>query len=122
MFETEEEIDGEEIFDELSRLLEHEEKVIKDDVKVVKIGSQLCPEAKKGLIDLLREYSDMFAWSYQDMPGLDSEIMKHRLSLKPEHPPVKQKLRRTHPDMEVKIKEEVQKQIDASFLVTAEYP
>jgi hypothetical protein len=36
--------------------------------------------------------------------------------------PVKQKLRRTDPDMAVKIKEEVQKQIDAGFLVTSTYP
>ena len=56
------------------------------------------------------------------MPGLNSEIVEHRLPLKPECPPVKQKLRRTHPDMTVTIKEEVQKQIDASFLVTVEYP
>ena len=56
------------------------------------------------------------------MSGLDSEIVEHRLSLKLECPPVKQKLRRTHPDMAVKIKEEVQNQIDAEFLVTAEYP
>ena len=122
MFEAEEEI-NDDISDELSRLLEHEEKAIKpfeeqielvnlgseDDVKEVKIGSQLCPEAKKGLIDLLQEYSDVFAWSYQDMPGLDSRIVEHRLSLKTECPPLKQKLRRTHPDMALKIKEEVQK-------------
>ncbi|KAI5389146.1 hypothetical protein KIW84_074700 [Lathyrus oleraceus] len=56
------------------------------------------------------------------MPGLDSEIVEHRFLLMPECPPVKQKLRRTHPDMAVKIKEEVQKQIDAGFLVTVEYP
>ena len=78
-------------------------------MKEVKIGSQLCPEVKKGLIDLLREYSNVFAWSYQDMSSLDSVIVVHRLPLKLECPPVKQKLRRTHPDMAVKIKEEVQK-------------
>ena len=33
-----------------------------------------------------------------------------------------QKLRRTQPDMAVKIKEEVGKQIDVGFLVTSEYP
>ena len=93
-----------------------------DDVKEVKIGSRLCSDVKKGLIDLLREYSDVFAWSYQDMPGLDSEIVEHRLPLKPEYPPVKQKLRRTHPDMAFKIKEDVQKQIDVGFLVNSEYP
>ncbi|KAI5427074.1 hypothetical protein KIW84_032488 [Lathyrus oleraceus] len=135
MFEADEGSDVE-VSEELSRLLEQDEKIIQpfeeqielvnlgseDDVKEVKIGSRLCPDSKKGLIDLLREYSDVFAWSYQDMPGLDSEIVEHRLSLKPECPPVKQKLRRTHPDVAVKIKEEVQKQIDVGFLVTAEYP
>ena len=64
----------------------------------------------------------MFAWSYQDMPGLDTDIVEHRLLLKPECPPVKQELRRTHPDMAVKIKEEVLKQISAGFLVTSVYP
>ena len=35
---------------------------------------------------------------------------------------VRQKLRRTRPDMALKIKGEVQKQIDAGFLMTVEYP
>ncbi|KAI5431210.1 hypothetical protein KIW84_035393 [Lathyrus oleraceus] len=91
------------VYDELSRLIKHDEKAIhpfeeqielvnlgsEDDVKEVKNGSQLCPEDKKGLVDLLREYSDVFAWSYQDMSGLDSEIVEHKLSLKQECPPVK---------------------------------
>ncbi|KAI5435783.1 hypothetical protein KIW84_022273 [Lathyrus oleraceus] len=102
VFEAEEESDVE-VSDELSRLLEQDEKIIQpfeeqielvnlgseDDVKEVKIGSRLCPDAKKGLIDLLQEYSDVFAWSYQNMPRLDSDIVEHRLSLKPECPPVK---------------------------------
>ncbi|KAI5409969.1 hypothetical protein KIW84_055436 [Lathyrus oleraceus] len=123
VFKAEEESDVE-VSEELSRLLEQDDKIIQsfeekielvnlgseDDVKEVKIGSRLCPDAKKGLINLLQEYSDVFAWSYQDMPGLDSNIVEHRF------------------DMAVKIKEEVQKhrmpasQIDAGFLVTAEYP
>jgi len=56
------------------------------------------------------------------MTGLDTNIVVHRLPLKPECLPVKQKLRRTRPDMALKIKKEVQKQIDAGFLVTSEYP
>ena len=89
--------------DGLSYLFEHKERTInpfdeqielvnlgsKDDIKEVKIGSQLHPEVKKGLVELLREYSIVFAWSYQDMPGLGSDIMEHRFPLKPECPPVK---------------------------------
>ena len=56
------------------------------------------------------------------MSGLDIDIVVHRLPLKPECPQIKQKLRRTRPDMALKIKEEVQKHIDAGFLLTSEYP
>jgi len=56
------------------------------------------------------------------LSGLDHEIVEHRLPLKPECPPVKLKFRITHSTIALKIKEEVQKQIDAGFLVTSEYP
>ncbi|KAI5421983.1 hypothetical protein KIW84_045439 [Lathyrus oleraceus] len=135
VFEAEED-DVEEIPDEITRLLEHEEKIIQphlenleivnlgseDCVREVKIGALLEESVKKGLIELLREYVDIFAWSYEDMPGLDTDIVQHFLPLKPECVPVKQKLRRTHPDMAVKIKEEVHKQIGTGFLVTSTYP
>ena len=99
-------------------MLEHEEKTIQphkeplevinlgseENKKEVKIGALLCPDVKKGMVELLREYVDVFAWSYQDIPGLDTDIVEHRLPLKPEYAPVKQKLRRTHHDMVVKIK------------------
>lgn len=93
-----------------------------EEVKEIRIGALLDDKIKPRLIELLKEYVDVFAWSYQDMPGLDTDIVEHRLPLKPECPPVKQKLRRTHPDMAQKIKEEVQKQINAGFLVTSTYP
>ena len=64
----------------------------------------------------------MFAWSYQDMPGLDTDIVVHRLSLREECAPVKQKLRRVKPKMLLKIKEEVKKQLDAGFLEVSKYP
>ncbi|KAI5396120.1 hypothetical protein KIW84_062354 [Lathyrus oleraceus] len=79
------------------------------DKKEIKIGASLQAKVKEQLISLLREYVDIFAWSYQDMPGLDTDIFVHRLPLNKDLPPVKQKLRRTHPDMAMKIKEEVQK-------------
>ena len=135
VYEAEEE-EEENIPDEISRLLENEEKTIQpfkepmevinlgseEDRKEVKVGALLAPEVKERMIELLREYTDVFAWSYQDMPGLDTDIVEHRLPLRPECPPIKQKLRRTRSDMAIKIKEEVQKQIDAGFLVTSEYP
>ena len=88
VFEAEED-DVQEIPDEITRLLEHEEKIIQphlenletvnlgseDCVREVKIGALLEESVKKGLIELLREYIDVFAWSYEDMPGLDTDIV-----------------------------------------------
>ncbi|GAU51747.1 hypothetical protein TSUD_415400 [Trifolium subterraneum] len=135
VYEAVEEED-EEILDEIRRLLDQEKRTIQphkevvelinlgseEEKKEIKIGASLEASVKGRVIVLLREYVDIFGWSYQDMPGLDPEIVEHHLPLKPECPPVKQKLRRTHPDMTLKIKEEVQKQIDAGFLITSEYP
>lgn len=90
--------------------------------KEIKIGVAVDVDVKKGLIELLRKYVDVFAWSYQDMYGLDTNIMVHRLSVKEECLLVKQKLRRTRPNMTTKIKEEVQKQFDTGFLAVSNYP
>ena len=56
------------------------------------------------------------------MPGLDSDIVQHRLPLNPGCSPVKQKLRRMKPEMSLRIKEEVKKQFDVGFLAMARYP
>ena len=95
---------------------------IEEEKKEVKIGTTLSPVTRKELIDLLQDYNDVFAWSYQDMPGLDTDIVVHQLPLKEEYMPVKQKLRRVKPEMLLKIKEEVKKQLDAGFLKVAKYP
>ena len=60
-----------------------------EDPKEVKIGALLHPDVKRRLIEFLKEYVDIFAWSYQDMPGLDTYIVDHRFLLKPEYPPIK---------------------------------
>ena len=56
------------------------------------------------------------------MPGLDIDIVVHQLPLREECAPVKQKLRRVKPEMLLKIKEVVKKQLDAGFLEVAKYP
>ena len=90
--------------------------------KEVKVGTGMTTPIRQGLVTLLEEYQDIFTWSYQDMPGLDLDIVQHRLPLNLGSSPVKQKLRRMRPEMSLKIKEEVRKQFDAGFLVVARYP
>lgn len=87
----------------------------------VKIGTSISRGTKNNLIALLREYKDVFVWSYQDIPELDEDVVVHKLPLKPECKPIQQKLRRMRPEM-LKIKEEAKKQFDAGFLQTSKYP
>ncbi|KAK5833726.1 hypothetical protein PVK06_017580 [Gossypium arboreum] len=87
----------------------------------VKIRTCITMEMKRDLIELLQEFKDVFAWSYQDMPGLNTDIVVHRLLIKEECKPVQQKLRRMRPDVLLKIKEEVRKQFDFGFLKVVKY-
>ena len=43
--------------------------------KEVKIGTGMTKEIQGKLCALLREFRDIFAWSYQDMPRLDPDIV-----------------------------------------------
>uniref|UniRef100_A0A2N9HIE5 Uncharacterized protein n=1 Tax=Fagus sylvatica TaxID=28930 RepID=A0A2N9HIE5_FAGSY len=92
-----------------------------EEPREVKIGTRCATEQKEALITLLREFHEIFAWSYQDMPGLDTDIVVHKIPLKPECKPVKQALRRMKPEVILKIKEEVEKQLKAGFLSTVTY-
>ena len=93
-----------------------------EDRKEVKIGANLGAKTKQWLIQMLHDYVDIFAWSYEDMPGLDTDIMVHHLPTKEDCPPVKQKARRMRPEMSEKIMAEVMKQFNVGFLVVTSYP
>ena len=46
---------------------------------------------EKDLISLAREYIDIFAWNYEDIPGLEPQVAMHRLNINPDAKPVKQR-------------------------------
>ena len=80
---------------------------IEDQPKELKIGSPLSTDENDRLIHLLKSYLDVFAWSYEDMPGLDPSIVQHHLPILPHVRPVKHKLRRLHPRWSLQVKEEI---------------
>ena len=55
------------------------------------------------------------------MPRLDTEIIVHKIPIKTKCPPVWQAFRRMKCEIILKIKEEVEKQLKASFLTTIAY-
>ncbi|RVW25856.1 Retrovirus-related Pol polyprotein from transposon 412 [Vitis vinifera] len=93
-----------------------------DQLRELKIGSPLSTDERDRLIHVLRSYSDVFAWSYEDMPGLDPSIVQHHLPILQHARPVKQKLRRLHRCWSLQVKEEIQKQLSVRFISVVEYP
>lgn len=63
-----------------------EEVYLGDDlqkVKAISINLKLIEEEKTSLVELLREYEDVFAWEYNKMPRLDPNFVVHTLSVEP---------------------------------------
>ncbi|KAA3467306.1 RNA-directed DNA polymerase (Reverse transcriptase), Ribonuclease H-like protein [Gossypium australe] len=69
-------------------VLSHKESVLGDEQekKEVKIRTCIIAETMRDLVELLQEFKDVFVWSYQDIPGLSTDIVVHKLPIKEEFP------------------------------------
>nr|KYP48096.1 Transposon Ty3-G Gag-Pol polyprotein [Cajanus cajan] len=92
-----------------------------ENKKVTYISKFLQGELKEEIIRVLHEYKDCFAWDYNEIPGLDRELVEHRLPMIPGKKPVKQSPRRFAPEVIEKIKEEIERLLKAKFIRTSRY-
>ena len=51
--------------------------------KIIKILASLSTQEEEKILKILREYIDVFAWSYEEMTGLEPTLVEHRLVLNP---------------------------------------
>ena len=93
-----------------------------DKTRHLKICSKLPEGLRRRLIDLLRSNSDCFAWSHADMPGIDPEIIMHKLQVDPLHQPARQKRRKFAPERDTIINDEVKSLLGAGFIHEVQYP
>jgi hypothetical protein len=75
------------LMEEFTRLVQQSEELetvnigTREDKKELKIRILITSSETKDLIALLREYVDVFAWSYADISSLDTDIVVHKISL-----------------------------------------
>lgn len=93
-----------------------------DQPQMVKIGTTLSLEERRTMIELLTQYKDIFALSYEDMPGLDTNMVVHHLPMIPGMNPIKRKLRKLRPEWSLKVHDKVIKQYESGFLMVTNYP
>jgi ribonuclease HI len=93
-----------------------------DAGRKVTIGRDLDPATKTQLVSCLARNLDVFAWSVEDMPGIDPEVAVHRLNVTPGARPVKQRRRQFAPERREAIREEIAKLVKANFIREVHYP
>ncbi|XP_024046702.1 uncharacterized protein LOC112101040 [Citrus clementina] len=90
--------------------------------KTIRIGSRLEGEQKQELVKCLQAHADVFAWTHEDMPGIDPEVACHRLAIKKGARAVRQKRRCFNQERYEAVNDEVEKLLRAGFIREVNYP
>lgn len=82
----------------------------------------LTSELKDEILALPRKFRDVFAWTYVEILGLVSHILTHKINIKEGTKPVKQAPRQFKLELEIQIKQEIQKLLDFDFIKPIQHP
>jgi hypothetical protein len=92
-----------------------------EEHKFVKLSRSLTKEQRVEYIELLREFADVFAWTYEDLKTYDTSVIEHKIPLKEEAKLFKQKLRPINPMLLPVMEKEVKKMLDGRIIVPLRY-
>ena len=92
---------------EPTKVLEHIPLEEGNPEKFTRIRVSMEGKMKQGLVQFLRKSIDVFAWSHEDMLGIDPSVITYRFNVYPSSKPVHQKKRVFAPQRDNAIKEEV---------------
>ena len=106
------------------------ELVERDLSKVTKVGEELDPSMKEAMAEFLKKSLDIFAWTYDDMLGIDDKVIEHCLNVDPTNclnvdptkKLVQQKRQVFAPERNKAVIEEVEKLLIAGFIQEVFYP
>ena len=82
----------------------------------------LSPRLRTRLIQFFKENLDVFAWSHEDMPGISTEVIQHKLNVNPQKKLMQQRRRAFAPKRDQAVREEVTKLLMAGFIRKVYYP
>ena len=109
----------------ITKPVEELEKENLDDAwleRMTRIGTLASWLVRQALTTFLKDNQDVFAWSHDDMLGIDPSIIVHKLNVSPSFLPVRQKKRVFAQEQDKAIVEEVRKLLEADFIREVYYP
>ena len=89
--------------------------------KIIKLSKSHTIAEKQKYIALFKEFSDVFSWSYEDLKTYDTEIIQHKIPIKEDQKPFKQKFRRINPVLMPLIEKEIKRMCDSKIIVPLRY-
>ena len=95
-------------------------KLKNDKVRQMKIGSKLEEKEVREYSELVDEFSDTFAWSYEELKGIPREIMEHRILLIPGVKLIRQKERKMNPQLQLLVTAELERLLKTGFIKLVE--
>jgi hypothetical protein len=85
------------------------------------LSSSLSREQRNEYDEMLKEFSDVFSWTYEDLKTYDTSIIEHNIPLKEEAKSFRQKLRQINPMLLPIMEKEVKKLLDAQIIIPLRY-
>ena len=85
------------------------------------LGASCSPKEIDAYTTIFQEFGDIFAWSYTEIPGLDTSIVEHHIDTRPDVTPVHQKQWPIHPSKVATVKSEIEKLCTASVIYPIAY-
>lgn len=95
---------------------------MKEPGKSVNIGPELPTVIQEELLSFLRNNSDVFAWTHENMPGIDPSIIVHQLNVDENAKPIKKKRRSFAAERNQVAANEIEKLLQANFIREVHYP
>ena len=93
-----------------------------DPSRTVPIGIHPDDPMSAALVQLLQEYKEIFAFTVEEMPGIDPAVAVHNLNVDSAIKPVRQKKRNHGEARNLAAAAEVKKLMDAGFIRPCQYP
>ena len=94
---------------------------LRDDRHATHIGTSLKPDDRMAIDTTLVKNADLLAWTAADMPGVDPQVITHRLSLHKEARPIAPKKRHLGEERRQAARDEADKLLQAGFIRKAHY-
>ncbi|XP_072064460.1 uncharacterized protein [Arachis hypogaea] len=80
------------------------------------INRNLPYDLKEEVSQLLKQNRDLFTFTPADMPGINPDLMSHRLAVDPKAKPVAQRRRKMSSDRAAEVKKQVKALLEANFI------